>query len=238
MKKFITLAALALTIFSACNLVHHRIRGNGNIKTEDRNVTGFNNVDVSGSFKVYIKQDSAYSVKVEADENLARYILMENENGTLVIGTEGNANLSGTKPIKIYVSSPAFRDLDVSGACEIFATDTVRGEVINVRLSGASGAEMLLDAPKVRAKISGASSINLKGRTKEFSIEASGASKVRCAELLSENADVDISGAGSAHVFASVKLNVHASGASNVKYRGNPSVTSDVSGAGSVSKED
>ena len=45
-----------------------------------------------------------------------------------------------------------------------------------------------------------------------------------------------MSGACDAEVFASVKLDVNASGASHVKYKGNATVTRNVSGAGSVKK--
>ena len=57
-------------------------------------------------------------------------------------------------------------------------------------------------------------------------------------DLLTENTRVDISGASSADVFASVKLDVQASGASGVKYRGAAAVTQDVSGASNVKKVD
>ncbi len=58
-----------------------------------------------------------------------------------------------------------------------------------------------------------------------------------CYDLLSENARVDITGAGSAEVYASVKLDAQVSGAGSVNYKGNPTnVKQEVSGAGSVSR--
>ena len=45
-----------------------------------------------------------------------------------------------------------------------------------------------------------------------------------------------MSGACDAEVFASVKLDVKASGASDVKYKGNAAVSQHVSGAGNVKK--
>jgi hypothetical protein len=51
------------------------------------------------------------------------------------------------------------------------------------------------------------------------------------------NAHVKLSGASGAEVFASVKLDANASGASHVKYKGNPAeVGQSVSGAASVKK--
>ena len=64
-----------------------------------------------------------------------------------------------------------------------------------------------------------------------------GAGKAHCYELLSETTKVDISGAGDADVFASVKLDAQVSGAGSVTYKGGATnVAQQVSGAGSVKK--
>jgi hypothetical protein len=236
MKKFIATAIGALFLFSACNLVHHRISGNGHIKTENRSVSSFRNVDISGNFEVHVSQDSATSVRVEADENLMQYIHISNEGETLFIEPEGGANLHGTNAIKVFISSPAYKDLVASGACEIISTDTVKANQINLQLTGASEADMYLDAPKIKTELTGASSLKLKGKTRDFSVEGSGASKIRCGDLLAENVTVEISGAGNAEVYASVNLNAQVSGAGDIKYRGNAAVTKDINGAGSVTK--
>jgi len=53
---------------------------------------------------------------------------------------------------------------------------------------------------------------------------------------MAENTQVELSGAGDAQVFASVKLDVRVSGAADVKYKGNATVSQSVRGAGSVKK--
>ena len=67
-------------------------------------------------------------------------------------------------------------------------------------------------------------------------VDGSGSSHFRCFDLMAEIVSVDISGAGDAEVFASVKLDVDVSGAGSVKYKGNATVSQKVSGSGSVSK--
>ena len=49
-------------------------------------------------------------------------------------------------------------------------------------------------------------SVKLRGQTKDFDIDLSGAGHAYCYDLLTENTTVEISGAGSAQVYASVKL--------------------------------
>ena len=77
----------------------------------------------------------------------------------------------------------------------------------------------------------------MKGETRRFTLETSGAAKAMCYGLLSEETIVDISGAGEAQVYASQKLQVDVSGAGNVSYKGEvKNISQEVSGAGSVRK--
>jgi Putative auto-transporter adhesin, head GIN domain len=235
MKKFFPFLLVAVLAASCHNVFGDKIKGNGNIKTESRTAGIFSSVDVSGSLDVYVTQDSACSVKVEADENLMEYIIIRTEGDVLVVEPRDGYNLSGR--IKIYVSSPVFKRFEVSGASLIASNNILTSsEVIAIQLSGASDAKLEVKAPSVSIDVSGASTALVKGQTKDLFIEGSGASNAKCFELLSENAEVDISGASNADVFASVKLNAEASGASDVRYKGNAAVTSNTSGAGNVKK--
>jgi hypothetical protein len=237
MKKFLPFFLIAVLAASCHNVFGDKIKGNGNIKTESRTAGIFSSVDVSGSIDVYVTQDSACSVKVEADENLMEYIIIKTEGDVLVVEPRDGYNLSGSKHIKVYVSSPIFKRLEVSGASSIASESMLTSsEAITIQISGASDTKLELKAPKVSIDISGASTAILKGQTKDLFIEGSVASHAKCFELLSENADVDVAGASNADVFASVKLNAEASGASDVRYKGNAAVNQNTSGAGSIKK--
>ncbi len=238
MKRLFILSLLGVIIFSSCReVLGKRIRGNGSVKTETRSIGQFNNVHVSGSIDVYVRQDSNTSVKVEADENLLEYVIVENDGGTLSIHQREGVNLKPTRSIKVYVSGNSFRHFKASGACDIFGENKITSdESISIDLSGASDIKMELKAPGVDAELSGAGTISLSGETKDFTVDGSGSTDVKCYELLAENVNVSLSGAGDAQVFASVKLDVEVSGAANVKYKGNPVISRQISGAGGVKK--
>jgi hypothetical protein len=214
-----------------------RMDGNGIIKSETRSVGTFNSVDVSGNIDVYVKQDSVASVKIEADENLQEYVHITVDGGVLEINEEDGYDLQSAKGIKVYVSGASFKNFEASGACDIYSENKVTGtNEIGINVSGSSSVKMELNAPAIRAELSGASHLDLKGETKKISLNGSGASGITCFELLSEETHVELSGACNADVFASVKLDVDVSGASHVKYKGNATVTQEASGASSVKK--
>jgi hypothetical protein len=241
MKRFILFSCLAILIFSSCSYIGgKRVNGNGNVISQNRTTGSFNAVDVSGALDVYLKQDSSQSIKVEADENLQELIEIHEQNGILYISPRENYNLNpSNKGIKIYVSAPAFRRFDVSGASNILCENKITSnESFDIDISGASSVKINVNAPSVNTEVSGASNLTIMGETRDFIVRGSGASGMKCFDLKTENTSVDISGACSAEVFASVKLDVEASGASGVKYRGTPAITQDISGASDLKKVD
>ncbi|HSU27681.1 MAG TPA: head GIN domain-containing protein [Chitinophagaceae bacterium] len=238
MKKFFIYSLLAILIFnSSCNWMGKKLRGDGNIKTEKRVAGSFNGIEVSGSFDIYIRQDSFQAIIVEADQNLMEHIVVQDENGTLRIRPERGYNLRPTRRIKIYVSGNDFSSLSGSGACNIYGENKiVCKDKLSLDGSGACDFKLDVNAPRVSADLSGACDVNLSGETRDFIVEGSGKTDIKCFNLMAETVKVDISGAGDAEVFASVKLDVDVSGAGSVRYKGNAVVTKDISGAGSVKK--
>lgn len=240
MKKLFLFSFFGIIIFCSCNYVGgKRVDGNGNIISQDRTTGKFHSIDVSGAINVYVKQDSVQqAIKVETDENLQELIEIHEENGILYISPRDNFNLDpSNNKIKVFVTAPHYRSLHVSGASNIYSENKLTSaETLDIDLTGASEIKLDVKAPRINADLTGASTVIITGETKDFNIEGSGASDVKCFDLLTENTTMDISGAFSAEVNASVKLDVNASGASGIKYKGSPAVTQDLSGASSVSK--
>ena len=237
MKNVFLFSLLILVFASGCNEIGRRERGSGHIISDTRSVSGFHSIEVSGAIDVYIRQDSSTSIKVEADDNLLQYIEVYTDNSTLIIRTQHRIWLKPTNKIKVYVSNPLYRELEVSGASSILSENEITSdETLRVGLSGASDAKLEFNAPRISVDISGASDLTIRGRTKDLDAGASGASEIKCFDLLAENADVEASGASSAEVYASVKLVGSASGASNIKYKGNAIPSISTSGASGVDK--
>lgn len=240
MKRILVLAVLATLVLTSCRYFGgRRVSGNGNIVSQNRTTGSFSSVDVSGAIDVYIKQDSSQSIRVETDENLQELVDVYEQNGRLYISPRDNFNLNPSKSVKVFVSSPQIHSLEVSGASNVVGENRISSsESFEIDISGASEVKIDLNAPRVDVDLSGASELHIAGETRDFNVEGSGASGIKGFDLKTENTSIDISGACSAEVFASVKADIRASGASSVKYRGNAAVTQDMSGASSVKKVD
>jgi Putative auto-transporter adhesin, head GIN domain len=239
MRKYYFLALIAFIGMTSCRFLGKRIHGNGVIKTEERAVSSFREVEAAGNIQLIVIQGDLKPVKLEGDENILTYIEVIQEGERITIKTKEGVNLIPSGDLKVYVTSPTYKSIEVSGSSDIIGQTRITStEDLSLEASGAGDIKMEVDAPKIIAGISGSGSINLKGQAKDLEINLTGAGHAHCYDLLTENTSVDISGAGSAQVYASVKLTADVSGAGNISYKGNASVSQQISGAGSVNKAD
>jgi hypothetical protein len=183
MKSLLLVLSCSLVVISSCNIGGERIRGNGVIKTETRDEHGFQSIEAGGAIRVFVRQDSAYSVKVEADENLQQHIEVYMNKNTLVIRPESGYNLKPSQSIKVYVNGPAFRHFDISGASSIQTEGRVTSvDELYIDLSGASEAEMDIKSPVVGVEM-WVPVATLTGETRELKVNGSGASKANAGLL-------------------------------------------------------
>ncbi|PZR25840.1 MAG: hypothetical protein DI535_16825 [Citrobacter freundii] len=240
MKRTWALFAGLMILLSSCHYFEgKRVKGDGNVTTNTHPITDFKGVDVSGAIDLYLIQGDTYAVKVVTDQNLQQYIEVRKDGSVLRVHPTNNTNLDATGKVKVYVTAPSFVSIEVSGASTVTSETKLTSQAkIDVDLTGASNADLDLNAPNIEIEASGASEASVKGETKNLSVNGSGSSSINAFELLSETADIDISGASDVSVYASVKINGQTSGASTIRYKGNAQANIDKSGAGSVKKED
>jgi hypothetical protein len=229
MKNFIAILIIAISLAS-CD---PGVQGNGNVKSQSRNVESFDAIDISGGYEIHIAQTGESSLRIEADENLHQYIETYVENGTLYVSSE--RRIGRSKELDLYLTVDQLRAIESSGATEVTTRGVVKGDQLSLDFSGAVEAELELNYERLRGDFSGAAELNLSGKADEVSIDASGAVEVNALDLETRRFSLDISGAGEFEVFVTEELNVEASGAVEVNYKGNPeNVNRKVSGAASI----
>lgn len=241
MKKLLLAVAVVAFVTSSCRYgFGKRVSGNGTIQSKEHPASDFKNVLVAGGMDVFLSQGDVKPVKIETDDNLLQYIEVIEQGDDLIIREKRGYNLDPSDKIKVYVSSPAYRHIQLSGAGSITSeTNITSSDEFEVGVSGAGNIRLDVKAPAVKANLSGAGDITLKGSTKDLDVSISGVGSAHFFDMLSENAKVSVSGVGDADVYASESLDAHLSGVGSVKYKGGASkINQHVSGAGSVSKVD
>ncbi len=194
-----------------------KIKGSGNVVTQKRELNGFNSIEVSGAFKVVVVAQKDFGVVVEADDNIIPLVITEVDDQTLEIKRDRSFSTGSAVTIRVF--APNIEGIENSGAS-------------NVRVSNLAN-----DSLEIHS--SGASKTELEGSTGRLSVELSGASSIEASDLNSERASIDGSGASFAAVTATKELSVDLSGASRVRYKGNPEkLVRNTSGASRVTQDD
>lgn len=206
-----------------------------------REAKNFTAISISNAFDVYLTQSNEEeAVAVSAGESKDRdLITVEVKNGILYIGLkkDGWKWMRGNKKLKAYISFRKIDKLDVSGASDVYIQGTITADNLKIDLSGASNLRGKMDTKKMTIDLSGASDMTVSGRSSQLTVDASGASKFKGAELVTDFCNARATGASDIRITVNKELSAHASGASDVKYRGE-GVIRDIktSGASSISR--
>lgn len=202
-----------------------RVKGDGDVVTESRNVGDYDEIEVSHIFKVTLVRGSEGTLTLEGEENLLDYVVTRVSGDRLKITVEKGVQLEPSKRSDGILVRVPVKDLDrveVSGAADLTSNETFDFPRMRLECSGAGEIRMAMRSEDIQISASGASDIRLKGRAERLEIEASGASNVRAFDLQAEEVDAGVSGASDVRVHATERLEANASGAGSIRYKGDP----------------
>jgi hypothetical protein len=214
MKKIIFVFLAACVVLAVgCRWVG--IRGNGHIKTEDRTISTFTDIDVGGAFEIEW-QNGSPALRITTDENLLSYVESDVSSDTLLLRTHDQ--IWPTHGIKVVIFSPTRAAARIRGAVKLTAKQLI--------------------GPKFALEASGASRVSLDGNIDGLLADMTGASELEASGLQTKTAEISTTGAGDAEVAVAETLKVAITGAGKVTYSGNPTIEKHITGAGTVRRKD
>ncbi len=232
----VLLGILAVAAVS-CKWTIGVVRGSGDIVSEEREVSGFDEIQFTGIGNLIIEQGDEEALVVEADDNIIGLIETEVRGDKLHIGFKRGVNIVPTSKVKFYLTVKELDRIDLSGVgsidCDEFETDD-----LEFHISGSGDIDFEIIAESIETSVSGLGDIDLSGEVDFHRVQISGSGKYNAEELGSKDCEVDISGLGSATVNVSDNLDIEINGAGNVYYKGNPHVSQHISGLGRIKSLD
>jgi len=236
------------------------VLGSGKLETREMDFSDFTRVEVGNAFHIEVVHSDSYAVSITADDNLfEQYIRVSRRGDALKVRLAlGHTYRSTT--LRARVSMPDIRTMELSGASQgslrgfsstqdrtfglsgasaLDVGDLAAGSV-SLGLSGASAVTgEMAAAGDLELELSGASRAKLEGSAGDLFLHASGASGADLSGLAVENADVRMSGASHATVNPGGTLDANLSGASGLRYVGEPGMGRiNTSGGSTLKKED
>lgn len=239
MKKSIQFIALLLVILAlpvlyASNPANtNKINGNGIVITQDRQVSSFHAIKVSGGIDVVLSQGNDLKLQVEADENLLALIRTEVKDGVLNIYHDGA--IQNAKEMKVHLTFKQLDAITASGGCDIESKHKLSFSTLKLDISGGCDIELNCKADNLECKQSGGCDVELSGEAQKGTFNVTGGCDLKASEFRLKKCTVDASGGSDVSVFATGELAITATGASDVSYFGNPAkVTKSAHGASDI----
>lgn len=225
-KKMIPLLAFVLMLAvtadpAAARFKFHighgdRLEGSGDLETRHVDLEDFNRIRLDGGMDLNIRFGNKASAEITLDDNLMDNLIIEVQNGTLLIDFEESCDTDGDSRIDIVM--PGLERLVINGA----------GDIVISELKGKS----------FELKLDGACDLDMDGKVGYFEIDLNGAGDINARRLEADEVDVHISGAGDVDVTATKKIDASISGVGRISYWGDPEhERTRVSGIGDIDRK-
>jgi len=192
------------------------LRGSGDLVTESRTVSGFDEIVVLGSGNVIVDVTGTETLEIEAEDNIMEFLTTEVVNGRLELGFESGQPLSPSRDITYTITAADLNAMTINGSGNIDATD--------------------IDTDTFEVTISGSGDVEPQGASNHLRVTISGSGRFDGTGLESATGEVGVSGSGNVVVNVTDELSVTISGSGDVQYMGDPALDSSVSGSGDISR--
>lgn len=205
-------------------------------------ITGlvFKNLRVDAAVEVEYVQSSENqnSMRIEGrDTEYFKSLYVQVIEDTLTIWSDKNNSRFYNDlddDIHIYLEAPSIESIEVNGAGEFTCKEGIKQPSLFVYLSGAAEMEAKLDVEDLTVDAQGDCEFELYGSAVKASYTLQGICEGESDELKSNEIKCILQGSCSLEVYATELLNVQIDGMGEVEYKGNPSITKQIRGIGSI----
>jgi len=238
MKK-IFLFATIIVFFVATGLILQSFTGNAQkIESKKIEISSFTELIVKVPFNVIFTQGDASTLTIDADAATLQIIEVVQKGDELTIGINDNQNknVKSSEDVKIYLSTPALKKINLAGSGSFSSTNSlISKETITTSVAGSGNIDILILSAALKGDIAGSGNITIKGTTKNVTFSIAGSGNMMLLDLIAEDVTGEIAGSGSAKVHANNSLEASIAGSGDLTYSGDPKkVTKNINGSGSV----
>jgi hypothetical protein len=192
-------------------------KGNGSVETRSFQLTGFNQVEVDGEASLVIKIGEP-SVTVAVDSNLFEYVDVGVSDGRLGIKTSWR--MKPTSRPQVVVTLPTVKNISLNGNVDSQLTLGPSDKVLALETNGFSNIHVTnAQLDRLAIVANGGSTIDVKGRVQELSLEIAGNFHGEFQELDVEQAKVDGAGSTTLSFGRVASISGNLSGSNSVTYK-------------------
>lgn len=240
MKRTVTLALILGMTTAMTAQWNKKIRGNGELITQERSLEDYTGVSLAGAFYVELVPGREGVISLKGESNILDHMVTEVKDGNLTIKAENGYSLSPSqgKGVQISVPVESIRELNLAGSGDVLGRVPLNSDRFAISVAGSGDVRLTLGTDRTEVALSGSGDISLSGSTGELKVSVSGSGDVKAFDLRAETVKVQVSGSADVQVTATQLLEARTSGSGDIRYRGNPGkVDAKSTGSGDVSMD-
>ena len=198
----IRVAAIAVSFALVPALAFAHGKKDKSHQTETYNLSGFEEISVSGAYDLDVTVGEAFSITVSGHAEEMENLKVEVKNGELHLGKVKNKRMKNTNGVQAKITMPRLSAMSVAGVAE----GTVTG----------------IDAEDFELDIAGVGELRLSGTCQHLEADIAGVGEIKARDFKCEDVHVSLAGVGEAEVYASKSVDVSAMGVGEVNVWGKP----------------
>lgn len=175
--------------------------------TQNLELSGFEEIEVEGVFELDVTVGGDFSVRISGAPETIGDLEATVENGALVLSQDDDIVIGrgklGKQGMTAVITLPVLTEIEIAGV----ADGQVRG----------------VDAEEFRADLAGVGDLVISGDCGRLDAQVSGVGELNARALECRDADIVVSGVGSASVYASESVDASVSGIGSIDIYGSPS---------------
>ena len=187
--------------------------GSGHVRSEARNVAGFDSIDLRGEGSLTVRQTGVESLTIASDDNVLPLVRSDVAGGVLSLGPESTGVVRVTR-LSYTLTVKTLKGISVHGDASVSAAG--------------------IHTPSLAVTMDGDSRVQVAGQAQSQDVTINGSGRYDASGLVNRTANVDVNGAGNAVVNVSDRLGTSVNPGAGVQYIGHPTVTT--SGLGRVAR--
>jgi hypothetical protein len=198
-----------------------------NIKKEIL-LSDFYEIQINNIFNVFITEDTINKIVIEGGKNLVPFIKVDNQSHSLSISDKNKCNWlrSYKRNLNLFISvKPSkLNSIIINGECNIFSTNTINGNELNIIVySGIAKMDLSVDNQVTRLTVHAATGdYILKGNTTFAYIYSFGTCYIFANKLISDIVYITNKSSGNDYVYANNEIEGEIAYIGNIYYSGDP----------------
>ncbi len=223
MKKHFHLIALFTFLF-AFTVSAQTIQPSGNIISKDYDHVGFDGLNISTDFNAVVTKGDKISVRIECDDNLVPYILVENKGGVLHVRHQNSMGIRGKETLIAHITMPQLNSVNGSADAIIELKNNFDSQNMTIDLSGDSVMKGEISVGNLNVKLRGDSYLKVRGTANNVNARLRGDSEIKYFDFIVKDLNLDLDGDSIAELTVENSMSIELDGDSEMRYKGSPKI--------------